>query len=176
MKYLKPFNEAVTQDDIELCCVDLFDDGFNLEGQTKTGDTIILLRKTIISDMPEWDGTQGTDVRGDIIWEEHLSKYQPGTIAITGNNFDDVNMTSAIPLLMRSGRQKFKNEQILFTDEENKLISQVSDIANVLSHYNVNTLRKNKMVTIKISSDPRQNPMNFQYDKYVTNIDITFYL
>jgi hypothetical protein len=32
MKYLKSFNESITQDNIELCCVDLFDDGFELRG------------------------------------------------------------------------------------------------------------------------------------------------
>lgn len=169
MKYLKPFNEAVTQDNIELCCVDLFDEGFNLEGFTKTGGSIILLRKTIISDMPEWNGEQGTDVRGEIIWEEHLSKYQPGTITISGDNFDELNMTG------RERLPQFKNKQIPLSDEENKLVSQVSDVANVLSHYSGETLRNEKMVEINISSNPRQNPMNFQYDKYVTNIDITFY-
>ena len=167
MKYLKPFNEAVTQDDIELCCVDLFDDGFELKGFIKTGGAIILLRKTIISDMPEWNGEQGTDVRGEIMWEEHLSKYQPCNISIKGNSFEQVSVDS---------RAKFRNGQLPFTDEENKLISQVSDIASVLSHYSGETLRNEKMVEIKISSDPRQNPMNFQYDKYVTNIDIIFYL
>lgn len=175
MKYLKPFNEAVTQDNIELCCVDLFDDGFNLEGYSKTGDTIILLRKTIISDMPEWDGTPDTDVRGEIMWDEHLSKYQPGTITIRGLNFDEVSM---------AGRQKlpqFKNNQVPLSDEENKLISQVTDSANLLSHYSETgrhffTFSRDRMVEIKISSNPRQNPMNFQYDKYVTNIDIRFLL
>lgn len=169
MKYLKPFNEAVTQDDIELCCVDLFDDGFNLEGFTKTGGTIILLRKTIISDMPEWNGEQGTDVRGNIMWEEHLSKYQPCNIIIKGNSFEQVSVDS------RAKCGWDRNKQLPFTDEENKLISKVSDVANVLSHYSGETLRNEKMVEIKISSNPRQNPMNFQYDKYVTNIDITFY-
>jgi hypothetical protein len=81
MKYLKPFNEAVSEDTIELCCVDLYDYGFELKGFSKPGEpTVISLTKSITSDMPEWDGIQGTDVRGDIMWDEHLSKYQPGNI------------------------------------------------------------------------------------------------
>ena len=170
MKYLKRFNEAVSEDNIDLCCVDLYDYGFELKGFSKPGEpTVISLTKTITSDMPEWDGTPGTDVRGEIIWDEHLSKYQPGTITIRGLNFDKISMV---------GRQKlpqFKNNQVPLSDEENKLISMLSDAANILIKYSDKHF-PDPFVNIAIMSRGLQNPMNFQYERYRTIIDILFYL
>lgn len=170
MKYLKTFNETVSEDNIDLCCVNLYDYGFELNRVSKPGEpTIISLQKRISSDMPEWDGTQGTDVRGDIIWDEHLSKYQPGTITIRGLNFDEVSM---------AGRQKlpqFKYNQVPLSDEENELISMLSDAASILIKYSDKHF-PNPFVNITISSGGIQNPANFQYEIYRTIIDITFYL
>ena len=168
MKYLKSFNEAIEQDDIELCCVDLFDDGFQLLGYNKTGNTLITLQKKIVSQLDQWDG-QGTDTRAGVMWDEHLSKYQPGTITIRGLNFDKISMV---------GRQKlpqFKNNQVPLSDEENKLISMLSDAANILIKYSDKHF-PDPFVNIAIMSRGLQNPMNFQYERYRTIIDITFYL
>lgn len=172
MKHLKTFNEAVTQDNIELCCVDLFDDGFELKYSRSIphyNNNLISLQKRIVSYMPEWDGTPGTDVRGDIIWEEHLSKYQPGTITITGDNFDKVETT------FRQKLSQFKNEQVPLSEDEKELVSKVGDIASVLSNYS-GVKTKGKKVEIQITSGPYQNPMNFQYDRYRTIINIFIYL
>ena len=158
--------EAVDNDTIDLCCVDLYDQGFELKGYKYN---LISLQKQIVSDMPEWDGTQGTDVRGDIMWKEHLSKYQPCNITIKGKNFNQVSVDSRAKCVWD------RTKQLPFTEEEKELVSKVSDIASILSHYN-GTERKEKLVEININSRPSQNPVNFQYEKYLTRIDITFYL
>lgn len=158
--------EAVDNDTIDLCCVDLYDQGFELKGYKYN---LISLQKQIVSDMPEWDGTQGKDVRGDIMWKEHLSKYQPCNITIKGKNFNQVSVDSRAKCVWD------RTKQLPFTEEEKELVSKVSDIASILSHYN-GTERKEKLVEININSRPSQNPVNFQYEKYLTRIDIKFYL
>jgi hypothetical protein len=160
MKYLKPFNEAVTQDDIELCCVDLFDDGFELNGYNKTGKTIIQLVKNITSSLPD-------DQSNIVVVDEHSKNYRQGTITISGRNFDHVIT-------------KERSSDLPFTENENKLISQVSDAANLLRHYNNNgsdyTLGGFDRVVITIVNRGLQNPYNFQYERYITQINILFYL
>lgn len=155
MKYLKPFNEAVTQDDIELCCVDLFDDGFELSGYNKTGKTIIQLVKNITSSLPD-------DQSNIVVIDEHLKNYRQGTITISGRNFDHVITTE-------------RSRDLPFTENENKLISQVSDTANLLRHYS-STNGIGDRVVITIVNRGLQNPMNFQYERYITQINILFYL
>jgi len=156
MKYLKPFNEAVTQDNIELCCVDLFDDGFELKGFTKTGGTIIQLVKDITSSLLD-------NQSNIVVIDEHTKNYRQGTISISGRNFDRV-VTSERP------------SDLPFTDKENKLISQVSDTANLLRHYSDTNGNGLDRVVIKITSRGLQNPMNFEYTRYSTQINILFYL
>ena len=167
MRYLKPFNEAVTQDDIELCCVDLFDDGFELKGYNKTGKTIIQLVKNITSSLTD-------DQSNIVVIDEHSKNYRQGTITIAGRDFDHVITTE-------------RSRDLPFTENENKLISQVIDAANLLRHYSsTNKPQKTVIrpylgycvdrVVITTTSRAILNSMNFQYDKYVTNIDITFYL
>lgn len=156
MKYLKPFNEAVTQDNIELCCVDLFDDGFELKGFTKTGGTIIQLVKDITSSLP--DGQSNI-----VVIDEHTKNYRQGTISISGRNFDRV-VTSE------------RSKDLPFTDKENKLISQVSDTANLLRHYSDTRGNGHDRVVIKITSRGLQSPMNFEYTRYITQINILFYI
>jgi hypothetical protein len=159
MKYLKSFNESITQDNIELCCVDLFDDGFELRGYNKTGKTIIQLVKDITSSL--------SDDQYIAVIDEHSKNYRQGTITISGRNFDHV-ITSERP------------KDLPFTDKENKLISQVSDAANLLRHYNTNgsdyTWGGFDRVVITIVNRGVQNPMNFQYERYITQINILFYL
>ena len=155
MKYLKPFNEAVTQDDIELCCVDLFDDGFELKGYNKTGKTIIQLVKNITSSLPD-------DQSNIVVIDEHSKNYRQGTITISGRNFDHVITTE-------------RSRDLPFTENENKLISQVSDTANLLRHYS-STNGSVDRVVITTTSRGIQNPMNFEYTRYSTQINILFYL
>jgi hypothetical protein len=155
MKYLKPFNEAVTQDDIELCCVDLFDDGFELNGYNKTGKTIIQLVKNITSSLPD-------DQSNIVVVDEHSKNYRQGTITISGRNFDHVIT-------------KERSSDLPFTENENKLISQVSDAANLLRHYS-STNGGTDRVVITITSRGIQNPMNFEYERYLTQINILFYI
>ena len=155
MKYLKPCNEAVTQDDIELCCVDLFDDGFELKGYNKTGKTIIQLVKNITSSLPD-------DQSNIVVIDEHSKNYRQGTITISGRNFDHVITTE-------------RSRDLPFTENENKLISQVSDAANLLRHYS-NTNGSVDRVVITTTSRGIQNPMNFEYTRYSTQINILFYL
>lgn len=155
MKYLKPFNEAVTQDDIELCCVDLFDDGFELKGYNKTGKTIIQLVKNITSSLPD-------DQSNIVVIDEHSKNYRQGTITISGRNFDHVITTE-------------RSRDLPFTENENKLISQVSDAANLLRHYS-STNGSVDRVVITTTSRGIQNPMNFEYTRYSTQINILFYL
>jgi hypothetical protein len=154
MKYLKPFNESITQDNIELCCVDLFDDGFELRGYNETGKTIIQLVKDITSSL--------SDDQYIAVFDEHSKNYRQGTITISGRNFDHV-ITSERP------------KDLPFTDKENKLISQVSDAANLLSHYS-STKCSGDRVVITIVNRGLQNPYNFQYERYITQINILFYL
>ena len=163
MKYLKPFNEAVTQDNIELCCVDLFDDGFELKGFTKTGGTIIQLVRDITSSLPD-NRESGTHFGQSniVVIDEHTKNYRQGTITISGRNFDHV-ITSE------------RSRDLPFTDKENKLISQVSDAANLLRHYS-DTKGSGDRVVIEITSRGLQNPMNFEYTRYLTQINILFYL
>jgi hypothetical protein len=155
MKYLKPFNEAVSQDTIELCCVDLFDDGFELKGYNKTGKTIVQLVKDIISSLPD-------NQSNIVVIDEHTKNYRQGTITISGKNFDNVITTE-------------RDRNLPFTDKENKLISQVSDVANLLSHYS-STKGSVDRVVIIITNRGLQNPMNFEYERYMTQINILFYL
>ena len=155
MKYLKTFNEAVSQDNIELCCVDLFDDGFELRGYNKTGKTIIQLVKNITSSLPD-------DQSNIVVIDEHSKNYRQGTITISGRNFDHVITTE-------------RPRDLPFTENENKLISQVSDAANLLRHYS-STNGNVDRVAITTTSRGIQNPFNFQYEKYSTQINITFYL
>lgn len=169
MKYLKSFNEAIEQDNIDLCCVDLYDDGFQLLGYNKTGNTLITLQKKIVSQLDQWNGHPGTDTRAGVMWDEHLSKYQPGTITITGDNFDKIETS------FRQTCGWDRTKPLPFTDEENKLISQVTNAASILSHYS-DTEVKRKRVEIQIASRGLQNPMNFQYERYLTQIEITFFL
>ena len=154
MKYLKPFNESITQDNIELCCVDLFDDGFELRGYNETGKTIVQLVKDITSSL--------SDDQYIAVFDEHSKNYRQGTITISGRNFDHV-ITSERP------------KDLPFTDKENKLISQVSDAANLLSHYS-STKGSGDRVVITIVNRGLQNPYNFQYERYITQINILFYL
>ena len=155
MKYLKPFNESVTQDDIELCCVDLFDDGFELNGYNKTGKTIIQLVKDITSSLPD-------DQSNIVVIDEHTKNYRQGTITISGRNFNHVIASE-------------RSRDLPFTDKENKLISQVSDAANLLRHYS-GTKGSGDRVVITIVNRGLQNPYNFQYERYITQINILFYL
>lgn len=155
MKHLKPFNEAVTQDNIELCCVDLFDDLFELKGYNKTGKTIIQLVKNITSSLPD-------DQSNIVVIDEHSKNYRQGTINISGRNFDHVITTE-------------RSRDLPFTENENKLISQVSDAANLLRHYS-STNGSGDRVVITITSRGLQNPMNFEYTRYSTLINILFYL
>lgn len=168
--------EAVTQDVIELCCVDLFDEDFELSGYNKTGNTLVSLQKRIVSQLDQWDG-QETDTRPGVIWDSHLSKYQPGTITITGENFDKVETS------FRQTCGWDRSKPLTFTDEENKLISQVINAASLLRHYSDVDVRNGKLskrtwsyIEIHINSGGIQNPMNFQYERYQTRIEITFYL
>jgi hypothetical protein len=154
MKYLKPFNESITQDNIELCCVDLFDDGFELKGYNKTGKTIVQLVKDITSSL--------SDDQYIAVFDEHSKNYRQGTITISGRNFDHVITTE-------------RDRNLPFTDKENKLISQVSDAANLLSHYS-STKGSVDRVVITIVNRGLQNPYNFQYERYITQINILFYL
>jgi hypothetical protein len=154
MKYLKPFNESITQDNIELCCVDLFDDGFELRGYNETGKTIIQLVKDITSSL--------SDDQYIAVFDEHSKNYRQGTITISGRNFDHVITTE-------------RDRNLPFTDKENKLISQVSDAANLLSHYS-STKGSGDRVVITIVNRGLQNPYNFQYERYITQINILFYL
>jgi len=154
MKHLKTFNEAVTHDNIELCCVDLFDDGFELRGYNETGKTIIQLVKDITSSL--------SDDQYIAVFDEHSKNYRQGTITISGRNFDHV-ITSERP------------KDLPFTDKENKLISQVSDAANLLRHYS-STKGSGDRVVITIVNRGLQNPYNFQYERYITQINILFYL
>jgi hypothetical protein len=154
MKYLKPFNESITQDNIELCCVDLFDDGFELRGYNETGKTIIQLVKDITSSL--------SDDQYIAVFDEHSKNYRQGTITISGRNFDHVITTE-------------RDRNLPFTDKENKLISQVSDAANLLSHYS-STKGSVDRVVITIVNRGLQNPYNFQYERYITQINILFYL
>jgi hypothetical protein len=160
MKYLKSFNESITQDNIELCCVDLFDDGFELRGYNKTGKTIIQLVKDITSSLSD-------DQSNIVVIDEHTKNYRQGKITISGRNFDHV-ITSE------------RSRDLPFTYKENKLISQVSDAANLLRHYNNNgsdyTLGGFDRVVITIVNRGLQNPYNFQYERYITQINILFYL
>lgn len=156
MKYLKSFNEAVTQDNIELCCVDLFDDGFELKGYNKTGKTIVQLVKDITSSLPD------NHLLDLVVIDEHLKNYRQGTITISGRNFDHVITTE-------------RSRDLPFTENENKLISQVSDTANLLRHYS-STNGIGDRVVITIVNRGLQNPMNFQYERYITQINILFYL
>ena len=169
MKYLKRFNEAIEQDNIDLCCVDLYDDGFQLLGYNKTGNTLVTLQKKIVSQLDEWNGHAGTDTRVGVMWDEHLSKYQPGTITITGDNFDKIETS------FRQTCGWDRTKPLPFTDDENKLISQVTNVSSILSHYS-DTEVKRKRVDIQIVSRGLQNPMNFEYTRYITQINILFYL
>jgi fructose-1,6-bisphosphatase len=103
------------------------------------------------------------------MWDEHLSKYQPGTITITGDNFDKVETS------FRQTCGWDRTRPLPFTDDENKLINQVTDAASILTHYS-DTEVKRKRVEIQISSRGLQNPMNFEYDKYLTILKVTFFL
>jgi len=156
MKYLKPFNEAVSQDTIELCCVDLFDDGFELKGYDKTDKTIVQLVKDITSSLPD-------NQSNIVVIDEHVKNYRQGTITITGKNFDNVTTTE-------------RDRNLPFTDKENKLISQVSDAANLLSHYSSTKGIGRDRVVIIITHKGLQNPMNFKYERFITQINILFYV
>ncbi len=153
MRYLKPFNEAVTQDNIELCCVDLFDDGFELRSHSQTGVTTVQLMKNIIS-LPE-----GRSNVHDVI-DKHSSNYRQGKITISGKNFDHITTDSNRDL----------------TDKENKLISRVSDTANLLRHYSTTKDNSLDRIDIMIIHRGIQDPMTFQYTKFITQINIIFYL
>ena len=159
MKHLKTFNEAVSEDNIDLCCVDLFDDGFELRGYNKTGKTPIQLVKDITSSLPE-DQTHNDNY---FVIDEHLKNYRQGTITITGKKFDNVTTTE-------------RPKNLPFTDKENKLISQVSDTANLLSHYSSTKGIGGDRVVIIITHKGFKNPMNFQYERYITQINILFFL
>lgn len=161
MKYLKSFNEAIEQDNIDLCCVDLYDDGFQLLGYNKTGNTLITLQKKIVSQLDQWNGHTGTDTRAGVMWDD-LSKYQPGTITITGDNFDKIETS------FRQTCGWDRTKPLPFTDEENKLISQVTNAASILSHYS-DTEVKRKRVEIQIAR--LIGPL-----RYLTQIEITFFL
>ncbi len=154
MRYLKPFNEAVTQDNIELCCVDLFDDDFELRSHSQTGVTTVQLMKNIISLLPE-----GRSNVHDVI-DKHSSNYRQGRITISGKNFDHITT---------------ENNRDL-TDKENKLISQVSDTANLLRHYSTTKDNSLDRIDIMIINRGIQDPMTFQYTKFITQINIIFYL
>jgi hypothetical protein len=96
------------------------------------------------------------------VFDEHSKNYRQGTITISGRNFDHVITTE-------------RDRNLPFTDKENKLISQVSDAANLLSHYS-STKGSVDRVVITIVNRGLQNPYNFQYERYITQINILFYL
>ena len=60
-------------------------------------------------------------------------------------------------------------------NDPNDSNSQVSDAANLLRHYS-STNGGTDRVVITITSRGIQNPMNFQYERYSTQINILFYL
>jgi hypothetical protein len=97
-----------------------------------------------------------------VVIDEHTKNYRQGTISISGRNFDHVITTE-------------RDRNLPFTDSENKLISQVSGAANLLSHYS-STKGSVDRVVITITSRGIQNPMNFEYTRYSTQINILFYL
>jgi hypothetical protein len=165
MKYLKPFNEAVTQDTIELCCVDLFDDGFELKGKSSGAKTIVQFQKIITSNLEEENFSDNLSA----IIGEHLKSYRPGTITISGKDFDKITTKE------RGSGLSFNSIDYTFTDIENELIDKVSNSANLLSHFS-DSKGPSDCVYITINSSALQNPMNFQYERYRTIIDITFYL
>jgi hypothetical protein len=157
--------ESVTQDDIELCCVDLFDDGFELvsfeEDTFLSSDNInskVVMRKIISSnfDFDQYDFTS--------VVNQHLDKYKDRSITISGRNFDQISNNYI-------GSHNYE----AFTTEEQELIHKVTDVAILLSHFSKTREAANR-VNISITNRGVQNPMNFQYERYQTQIEITFYL
>lgn len=149
--------ESVTQDDIELCCVDLFDDGFELVSFEE--DTKIVIRKIITSNF----GSSYTDSITSVIGE-HLEKYKDRAVYLSGSNFDHISKLTIN-----------RNVQVDFTAEEQELIDKVANVAILLNHFNKNKEAANR-VYIDINNRGIQNPMNFQYERFQTQIEITFYL
>jgi hypothetical protein len=149
--------ESVTQDDIELCCVDLFDDGFELVSFEE--DTKIVIRKIITSNFGSSYADSITSVIG-----EHLEKYKDRAVYLSGSNFDHI---SKLPIN--------RNVQVDFTAEEQELIDKVANVAILLNHFNKNKEAANR-VYIDINNRGIQNPMNFQYERFQTQIEVTFYL